>query len=157
MPHSLIGEFFVRMLNGFAAPASWMATTKGLSTSVKKGFLYPYNNWSHRVAIWNFVKDIPLENHHPTKNFFRRLKMHYQTFLRLRYWHVGACRIFASIQVFWRSGRKGCLIFKPLLVRTQDTTYWRILLIFFKKESNPSLANWLLMCTCNFLNSMLGY
>ena len=93
----------------------------------------------------------------PPKNFFRRLKMHYQTFLRLRYWHVGACRIFASIQVFWRSGRKGCLIFKPLLVRTQDTTYWRILLIFFKKESNPSLANWLLMCTCNFLNSMLGY
>jgi haloalkane dehalogenase len=67
----LIGEFFVRMFNGFACPASWMATTKGLSASVKKGFLYPYNNWNNRVAIWNFVKDIPLENHHPTKQFLQ--------------------------------------------------------------------------------------
>jgi haloalkane dehalogenase len=67
----LIGEFFVRMFNGFAWPASWMATTKGLPASVKKGFLYPYNNWNNRVAIWNFVKDIPLENHHPTKQFLQ--------------------------------------------------------------------------------------
>jgi haloalkane dehalogenase len=67
----LMGEFFVRMLNGFAGPATWMATTKRLSPSVKKGFLYPYNNWTNRVAIWNFVKDIPLENNHSTKQFLQ--------------------------------------------------------------------------------------
>ena len=63
----IIGEFFVRALNGFARPATWMATSNGLSKIVKKGFLYPYNNWKNRVAIWNFVKDIPYEKRHPTR------------------------------------------------------------------------------------------
>ena len=61
-----IGEFFVRALNGFAKPATKMATEKGLSPLIKSGFLYPYKNWNERVAVWNFVKDIPLESNHPT-------------------------------------------------------------------------------------------
>ena len=63
----LIGEFFVRSLNGFAGPATWMATVKGLSNRTRKGFLFPYQNWQNRVAIWNFVRDIPYEKTHPSR------------------------------------------------------------------------------------------
>ena len=38
-----IGEFFVRALNGFAGPATWMASAKGITDSAKKGLL---------LAIW---------------------------------------------------------------------------------------------------------
>jgi pimeloyl-ACP methyl ester carboxylesterase len=64
----VIGQFFVRALNGFAWPATWMATTSGLNKTVKNGFLHPYNNWRNRVAIWNFVKDIPFEQNHPSRS-----------------------------------------------------------------------------------------
>lgn len=67
----LVGEFFVRGLNGFAGPATWMATKKGLSKSSKAGFLYPYQNWNDRIAVWRFVRDIPLEKNHPTKSFLQ--------------------------------------------------------------------------------------
>jgi len=60
----LVGEFFVRALNGFAWPATWMATAKELDSKAKEGFLFPYNSWKNRVAIWNFVQDIPYENNH---------------------------------------------------------------------------------------------
>lgn len=71
----LIGEIFVRQFNGFALPATWMATEKGLSTGAKKGFLYPYQDWKSRVAIWSFVRDIPLETHHPTQKFLQETEL----------------------------------------------------------------------------------
>ncbi|MGA1115537.1 MAG: alpha/beta fold hydrolase [Opitutales bacterium] len=64
----VIGQFFVRALNGFALPATWIASASGLIQTVKNGFLYPYNNWKNRVAIWNFVKDIPFEKNHPSRS-----------------------------------------------------------------------------------------
>ncbi|MEK9772358.1 MAG: alpha/beta fold hydrolase [Opitutae bacterium] len=64
----VLGEFFVRAMNGFAGPATWMATSKGLHPDVKKGFLYPYRNWKDRVAIWNFVCDIPYETNHVSRS-----------------------------------------------------------------------------------------
>jgi len=62
----LIGEFFVRYLNGFAGPATWLATNKELPKEIKSGFLFPYDNWNSRIAIWRFVRDIPLSKSHPT-------------------------------------------------------------------------------------------
>ena len=62
----VIGEFFVRYLNGFAAPATWMATTKKLSSEIKSGFLLPYHDWASRIAIWHFVRDIPMGKNHPS-------------------------------------------------------------------------------------------
>ena len=62
----VIGEFFVRHLNGFAGPATWMATTKKLPSEIKSGFLLPYNDWTSRIAIWHFVRDIPLGKNHPS-------------------------------------------------------------------------------------------
>jgi len=63
----IIGEFFVRALNGFARPATWMASANGMSDIAKKGFLFPYRNWADRVAIWNFVRDIPYERNHVSR------------------------------------------------------------------------------------------
>ena len=60
----LIGQAIIRGLNGFAGPAANMAVRKPLSSAVRSGFLWPYRNWRDRVAVWNFVKDIPLEASH---------------------------------------------------------------------------------------------
>jgi len=62
----VVGECIIRGLNGFAWPATWMAVKSRLSASIKKGYLWPYSNWSDRVALWNFVKDIPLSAKHPS-------------------------------------------------------------------------------------------
>jgi haloalkane dehalogenase len=62
----ILGALLVRGLNGFAAPATVMAVKKPLPRPVKRGFLYPYQSWDNRVAVWRFVKDIPYEKNHPT-------------------------------------------------------------------------------------------
>ena len=55
-----LGEWLVRGLNGFAWPATWMAVAQPLSRDVKRGFLYPYDNWANRIATHRFVVDIPM-------------------------------------------------------------------------------------------------
>ncbi|MSU45965.1 MAG: alpha/beta fold hydrolase [Lacunisphaera sp.] len=55
-----LSEWLVRVLNGFAWPATRMAVTKPLSPDVKRGFLFPYNNWANRIATHRFVQDIPM-------------------------------------------------------------------------------------------------
>ncbi|MFT4902086.1 MAG: pimeloyl-ACP methyl ester carboxylesterase [Lentimonas sp.] len=62
----VIGPFIIRGLNGFAGPAAIMSVRRPLSPVAKKGLLWPYGNWSDRVAVWNFVKDIPLRAEHPS-------------------------------------------------------------------------------------------
>lgn len=59
-----IGEFVIRKLNGFSRPAVTMSVTSRLPEQVREGYLWPYQNWADRVAIWNFVKDIPLSKRH---------------------------------------------------------------------------------------------
>lgn len=60
------GEAIIRGLNGFAGPATNMAAKIPLNPTVKRGMLWPYRCWADRVAIWNFVKDIPLHKRHPS-------------------------------------------------------------------------------------------
>jgi haloalkane dehalogenase len=60
----VVGEIIVRLLNGFAWPAQFMAVTKKLDPDVAKAYLAPYNSWDNRVAVYNFVKDIPLDPGH---------------------------------------------------------------------------------------------
>jgi haloalkane dehalogenase len=55
----VLGELIVRGGNGFARPATWMAVTKPLPASVKRGFLFPYDSWANRIATHRFVRDIP--------------------------------------------------------------------------------------------------
>lgn len=58
------GEFLVRALNGFAWPATFMASEKKLPKFVKKAYLAPYDNYKNRKAISEFVKDIPMDPKH---------------------------------------------------------------------------------------------
>lgn len=60
----VIGEAVIRGLNGFAGPAAIMSVKYPLTDTVKRGMLWPYRNWADRVAVWNFVKDIPLRESH---------------------------------------------------------------------------------------------
>ena len=68
--NKLFGKFIVQKLNAFAWPATFMSTEKKLSKSIKKAYLFPYNNWRNRIAIAEFVQDIPLNKEHRS---FKRL------------------------------------------------------------------------------------
>ena len=61
-----VGEWFIRTFNGFAGPATTMAVTKKLTNDVKKGFVLPYDNFESRIATAKFVRDIPMNEKHPT-------------------------------------------------------------------------------------------
>lgn len=69
-----LGEFLVRGLNGFAWPATFMASKRGLSSEVKKAYLAPYNSWENRVAVSRFVQDIPLDDKHPTWKTLQKIE-----------------------------------------------------------------------------------
>ena len=62
----LLGEIIVRLFNGFAWPAKYMAVEKPLPAEVAKGYLQPYNNWNNRIAVARFVQDIPMGPGHPS-------------------------------------------------------------------------------------------
>lgn len=60
----LLGALLVRGLNGFARAALTMATAKPdrMTPAVKRGYLWPYDSWANRVAIHEFVRDIPVSS-----------------------------------------------------------------------------------------------
>jgi pimeloyl-ACP methyl ester carboxylesterase len=62
----LLGEILVRLFNGFAWPATFMAVEKKLEKDVSSAYISPYDNWTNRVAVYNFVKDIPMRQEHPS-------------------------------------------------------------------------------------------
>lgn len=62
----LLGALLVRGVNGFARAAIHMAVHKPMDPRVAAGFLYPYDSWHNRVAIYGFVRDIPMAKDHPS-------------------------------------------------------------------------------------------
>lgn len=55
------GPALVRGLNAFAGPATWMAMhRRRLSPEERRAYLWPYGSWASRVAVAEFVRDIPL-------------------------------------------------------------------------------------------------
>jgi haloalkane dehalogenase len=63
----VFGSLIVRGLNGFAGPATTMAMhRRSLSPAEKRGYLFPYDSWANRVAVSEFVRDIPMESSHPS-------------------------------------------------------------------------------------------
>lgn len=64
-----VGPFLVRGFNGFAWPATWMAMSRrALSDDEKRGYLWPYDSWAHRVAVSAFVRDIPMDLAHRSRS-----------------------------------------------------------------------------------------
>lgn len=58
------GQIIVRLFNGFAWPATFMAVEKRLDPEVARAYLAPYDSWKNRIAVYNFVRDIPLGPDH---------------------------------------------------------------------------------------------
>jgi haloalkane dehalogenase len=65
-----LAEQFIRRLNG-PLVATYMAVVKKMSPDVRRGYLYPYNNYKNRIAIARFVDDIPMK---PSHRSYRTLK-----------------------------------------------------------------------------------
>lgn len=72
--NKLFGRFIVKNWNAFAWPATFMASKKGLSKIEKQGYLLPYDNPENRVAIAEFVQDIPLKNKHRSYNTLKNIE-----------------------------------------------------------------------------------
>ena len=68
-----LGALLVRGLNGFAGPAVTMAVTKPMAPAVRAGYLAPYRSWSSRVAVHQFVRDIPMEADHPSRALLQQI------------------------------------------------------------------------------------
>jgi haloalkane dehalogenase len=66
---ALLGDLLVRGLNAFVLGALVMGTSqhRRFTSDIRSGYLAPYRNWYDRVAILNFVRDIPLEDGHVTR------------------------------------------------------------------------------------------
>jgi pimeloyl-ACP methyl ester carboxylesterase len=64
----LLGKLGVQGLNLFARAATVMATEQrgGLPARIAEAYLYPYDSWEHRIAVYQFVKDIPASRRHRT-------------------------------------------------------------------------------------------
>ena len=63
----ILGGWGVRGLNLFARAAARMTTYRTkLAPNVAAGLLAPYDTWANRVAVEQFVRDIPLSPGHPS-------------------------------------------------------------------------------------------
>ncbi len=64
----ILGRIAVQGFNGFARAALRMATAcpQRFTPEVRAGMLAPYDTWSHRRAIYEFVADIPMSPAHPS-------------------------------------------------------------------------------------------
>lgn len=63
---SALVRFLVRGLNLFCWGAAIGGTGRGLSTEARRGLMAPYNSYRDRLAVHEFVKDIPLTPEHPS-------------------------------------------------------------------------------------------
>lgn len=77
----VVGEIIVRLFNGFAWPATFMAVTKNMRPHVAKAYLAPYDSWANRIAVHRFVKDIPLDRLHPS---YKSLKTIEEKLIQIR-------------------------------------------------------------------------
>ena len=61
-----LSRFLIQGMNLFCRAAVRMATNRpeGLSEGVIAGLTAPYNCWKNRVAVCEFVRDVPLSEHH---------------------------------------------------------------------------------------------
>ncbi len=68
-----ISGWAVRGLNVFAVMASYVACRRGMSSAVRRGYLWPYDSWKNRIAVLRFVQDIPLGPEDPSYGLLLRI------------------------------------------------------------------------------------
>ncbi len=80
----ILGEFFVRGLNGFSGDAVKSCVTRfKMSDDVRRGYLEPYNSWKKRIAVARFVQDIPLKKSDPGYDMISQVERHLKQFDRI--------------------------------------------------------------------------
>jgi haloalkane dehalogenase len=62
-----LGALLVRGFNGFSGAAVHMAVERKLPPAVREGMLWPHRSWADRIAVHQFVRDIPLRPGHRTQ------------------------------------------------------------------------------------------
>ena len=62
------GRLALQGANAFSRAALRMTLSRSqqLDPAVEQGYLAPYHDWQSRAAVYQFVKDIPLNDRHPT-------------------------------------------------------------------------------------------
>ena len=55
-----LGEYLIRRQNVFCRCSVNMTTVKKMPDDVKKAYLAPYDSYENRIAVYQFVKDIPM-------------------------------------------------------------------------------------------------
>ena len=71
----ILAEQVIRRLNGFALAATYMAVAKKMSPGIRKGYLYPYDNYNNRIAIARFVADIPMNSNHRSYQTLKNIEL----------------------------------------------------------------------------------
>lgn len=70
----LLGQLGDQGLNLFVRAALWMAVERRLSEEARAGLLAPYDSWSQRIAVHQFVQDIPLDAGHRSYGALREVE-----------------------------------------------------------------------------------
>lgn len=76
----IIGRLLNYYLNGFLRAAMHMTTVKPLAKSIKNGYLLPYKKMRDRESIDQFVKDIPMDEKHPTYSILKGIRERLNSF-----------------------------------------------------------------------------
>lgn len=78
----LLGPVLIQGLNGFVRVGLMRATSAPgrMKGAIGEGYLAPYNSWKNRLAQICFIRDIPLEKNHPTREFFLGIDARLKTF-----------------------------------------------------------------------------
>ncbi len=71
----MLGPAMVQGLNGFIRVGliRAIADRSRMKGGVGAGYLAPYNSWNNRIAHLQFIRDIPLEDDHPTRRVIQEL------------------------------------------------------------------------------------
>ena len=69
-----LGSFMVRRLNLFARAATRMAVCNKLSKETRKKYLEPYDTFENRIGIYTFLRDIPMEKEHRTRQLLDNIE-----------------------------------------------------------------------------------
>jgi haloalkane dehalogenase len=77
LARSGLGAWLVRGLNLFCRGAvKFCAKERVMTPAVSSGYLAPYDSWENRVAVHNFVLDIPTDEEHPAYELVKWTDQH---------------------------------------------------------------------------------
>lgn len=71
----ILGSALVRGMNAFSRASLLMAIRqpKRMTPQIRRGYLMPYDNFANRIAVWRFIRDIPLGPSVPSYELLQRM------------------------------------------------------------------------------------